>query len=31
MIVYPASEIGKFELEEWNYKLGEWLKIPIDI
>ena len=28
MTFYPASGMGKFEPEEWDYKLGEWLKLP---
>lgn len=25
---YPASGIGKFEPEEWDLKLGEWITLP---
>lgn len=25
---FPASGFGKFTKEEWDYKLGEWLKLP---
>ena len=30
MTFYPASGFGKFVPEEWDYKLGEWLDLPID-
>lgn len=25
---YPASGMGKFEPEEWDEKLGAWIKLP---
>lgn len=25
---FPASGMGKFQPEEWDYKLGEWLVLP---
>lgn len=27
MTFYPASGLGKFTLDEWDYKLGEWLNL----
>lgn len=27
---FPASSMSKFELEEWDYILGEWLKLNSD-
>jgi len=26
--IYPGAGIGAFEPEEWDYKFGEWLKLP---
>lgn len=28
LTLYPACGFGKFEPEEWDYKFGEWLKLP---
>lgn len=25
---YPSSGLAKFEPEEWDYKFGEWMKLP---
>lgn len=25
---YPTSGMGGFEPEEWDYRFGEWLKLP---
>ena len=27
---FPASGLGEFTPKEWNYKLGEWIKLPIN-
>lgn len=27
---FPASGLGPFEPDEWDYTLGSWLKLPID-
>lgn len=28
MTFFPASGFGRFEPEEWDYKLGEWIHLP---
>lgn len=28
MTFFPAAGFGKFEPNEWDYKLGEWIKLP---
>ncbi len=29
MTFYPASGFGSFTSDEWDYKLGEWLNLPL--
>ena len=31
MTFYPASGLGRFTPEEWDYKMGEWLELPSKI
>lgn len=28
---YPDSGFGKFDPEEWNYRMGSWLKVPSNL
>ena len=28
MTFYPASGLGKFDPDEWDIKMGEWLTLP---
>ena len=27
---FPASGLGKFRPDEWNYKFGEWIELPLN-
>lgn len=29
MTFFPASGMGEFVPQEWDLKLGEWIKLPI--
>lgn len=31
MTFYPASGLGRFTPEDWDYKMGEWLELPSKI